>query len=568
MDDNNEDALSSLSSIEEKDETSNSNYELINNGYTCDKCSSIPEITNIDFINDTIKINCPNEHANELSWKNFINESLNQNYYFAVCNICNKNIQKNNEHIFKFCYNFNKIICENCYLNHEKTHNIINNNEYYNKCPKHYNQIYTSFCSDCKENICDECKRSKMHRGHRKYDFLEIEPTNDEIAQINDFCSKFKNSLKSIENSGKKEIEELKNIKNQLLEAIRQASKSQNQNLKDEYNKNINNNIKNYEIKKQILVNKYNEDLRKLFEEFESLNKNYKKNLLESLSICQQNYNEAKNKVESNYESLIIKCQKYKNELKVKYNNIIKLNEIIINSYNKNKNQYYYIINVANDLKFIKDYNNNLMPNIFLKTINDKYNLDIKEDNIEIIKKIISNEGVKTIISEINRDKLLNIYISASHINQLSFLGNYSFNQLQSLSVINCNVKNIDNLKNIISPQLLRLDLSNNNIEDISAFKDCKIGTLEYLNLSNNYISNLNVFENKVFSNLKELNLSYNKIVDIIKLNNANLSKIITIILSYNLIKDTNIFKWNYLKNLQNLYIDNQCNTRSISNIS
>ena len=253
VENNNEDIesiLSDLSSINEDNNYVN-NYKLINNDYTCDKCNSIPEITNIDFIKNTIRIECP-KHKNELSWNDFINSSLKNHYYFSVCNICNKSIQKNNEHIFKYCYDCNKIICEKCFLNHNKDHKVINNNEYYNKCPKHFNQKYSSFCFDCKENICDECKRSKIHKGHKKNDFIEIEPTKEEINYIKDFLNKFESNLDVVKNSGKKEIEELKNNKEKLIVEITNALVNQNRKIKEEIEKQLINNLEFYEKKKMI----------------------------------------------------------------------------------------------------------------------------------------------------------------------------------------------------------------------------------------------------------------------------------------------------------------------------
>ena len=211
--------LSSLSSIYE-DANDLVNNELIYNGYTCKNCNSIPEIINIDFIKNTLEIKCQN-HQNEITWDEFIIDTLKYNYNFAVCNICLETIQKNNSNIFKYCYDCNKVICDKCYINHNSSHYLINYNQYNNKCNIHFNQTYTSFCNDCKVNICNECKKSKIHMGHRKYDFIEIEPTEDEIEQIKDFCSKFKNNLKLIEKSGKKEIEEIEYSKNKWLQIIK-----------------------------------------------------------------------------------------------------------------------------------------------------------------------------------------------------------------------------------------------------------------------------------------------------------------------------------------------------------
>ena len=250
INEDNESILSDLSSINE-DKNYENNLKLLNNCYTCNKCNSIPEITNIDFMKNTIEINC-SKHKNEIKLVDFINGSLKNHYFFSVCNICNKNIQKNNDNIFKYCYDCKKVICETCYLNHNNGHKIINNNEYYNKCQKHFNEIYTSFCSDCRENICLECKKSKFHLGHKKYDFIEIIPTEDEINYIKDFSKKIEINLEQLNVSGKKEIEELTNCKNDLLIKIAQKYQNKNQKIKQETENNMQKNLQIFEKKKKI----------------------------------------------------------------------------------------------------------------------------------------------------------------------------------------------------------------------------------------------------------------------------------------------------------------------------
>lgn len=319
-----EDTKSILSNLSNEEENINTNEVLTYNGYTCNKCNSIPEITNIDFIKNTIEINCY-KHKNEITWNDFINNAMKYNYYFSVCNICNKNIQKNNENIFKYCYDCRTIICENCFLSHNNEHKIINNSDYYNKCPKHFNQTYISYCSYCKENICNECKRSKIHKEHQKYDFIEIEPTGDELAQIQNFFLKYKNSLNIVENSGKKEIEELSDQKQRLLINLEQVFKNQKNIIKEEYYKKYNKNVDIFNKKKDNLTNKYNEDLNKLTNEFNNLKVRYGNELKNNMIFCQNNYYNSKNKIISDFDSLIQKCQKYNTKIKDVYRNITQL---------------------------------------------------------------------------------------------------------------------------------------------------------------------------------------------------------------------------------------------------
>lgn len=551
-------SLSSLSNLE--DEIGNPlNNELFYNSYTCNKCNSIPEIIDIDFYNNFMEIKCPNHENEKISFEDFINESVKHNYYFSVCNICNESIQKNNESVFKYCYNCQKIICNKCYINHDKQHKFINQNEINNKCEIHSNQIYTSYCNYCKKNICLFCKKSKLHKEHHKFDFIEIEPTEDEITFDKKFCLKLKNSIKNIENSGKKEIEEVKKIKNQWLNNIKIAFEIQNKRTNDETLQKNNQNENNYKKDKENLKKKYDSDLEELKKIYESLKKRYEEELNYKLQTNQLKYNESKSQIESKFDSLIMKIRNYKYNLGLKYNNIIKLNDILINTFYKNKNQYFYIVNATNNIKFIKKFDEQ-MPNLFINDMKDKYNINIDEENIKGQKTIISHEGMNYIISNMDKDKLKEIFISTTCIHYLNFLGKNTFRNLNSLSLINCNINKIDNLKNINCPQLKKLDLSENTIIDISPLKNPNLKSLETLNLSSNYIEDISVLKENLFSNLKEINLSYNKISDINALYKANFKSIQTLILSYNFIS-FNSYYLNIFNQLPKFKYDNQNNS-------
>ena len=560
MEGKNEDILSNISSIEETDIDNIANYEVITNGYTCDKCNSIPEIENIDYINNTILIKCPN-HETQISINNFINDTLKHNFYFSVCNICNEKIQKENNSIFKYCYDCNKIICDECAIVHDKSHKLINNNDYNNKCVEHFNQKYTSFCYNCDKNICNECKKTKIHKEHKKNDFIEIEPTKDEFDQINNFCLKLRKSLDSLKISGKIEIEELKNNKNNIIKIIQQKFKEQLNNFKKNADNRLDNNFNLFEKMKKSLYDKYVKEINELNIKYNSIKSKIEEELKNNSILCQNNYVGYKNKIEYDYNSLIIKCRKYYKELRIKYADMIKLNEIIINSYYKNKTQYYYINNVINDINCIKIYNNEA-SNLYFKRISDKYNSIIKEEIIKIKDTIISNEGLKNIISKINKENLCNISIISSQainkLNDLNFLGDFNYKELRALCIVNCNVTNIDSLKNIQSPKLIKLDLSSNMIKNINILKYCNIMNLKYLSLKKNNICDITVLIEDIFSNLEDLDLSDNLIQDIKILNKAKFIKIKDLNISFNLIKNIDDFKKNNYKYLKKYNAENQ----------
>ena len=556
--DNEEDTLSLLSSLPNNiEETSNPlNEELFFNSYSCYQCNSIPEIEDIDYNNNIMTIKCPN-HQTKIALDDFIYEAIKHNYYFSVCDICNKNVQKNNESIFKYCYDCKKIICNHCYPNHNSEHKVINQNEYNTKCVKHFNQMYTSFCLTCNENICIECKKTKNHKLHNRYDFIEIGPTENEISNANLFCQQLKNNLNVIESSGRKEIDEMKKIKNQRLINIKQKLENHNEKIKVDAQNKINQIEENFSKKKEDLRRKYEMDLKILNDNYESEKKKIENELKAILGRKELDYNEKKSKIESDFNSLILKLNNFKNNLKLKNNNIIQLNKILLNSYNKNKNQYYYILNAAKSINSIEQYKKQI-PNLFIMNTNNLYNIDINEEKINIQSSIISREGMKRILSNMDKDKIKDIFISNKYIYSLSFLRNSTFSNLKSLSIIKTQINKINHLQNVNFPQLKKLDLSENKISDISSLKNSNLKSLESLNLSNNYISDISTLGDDLFSNLKEIDLSYNKIEDISVLYHVKFISIQAINLSYNLITNINDFTWDRFKNLTNIIIDKQ----------
>ena len=298
----------------------------------------------------------------------------------------------------------------------------------------------------------------------------------------------------------------------------------------------------------------YSEKVKEYYKNLKAKYEEEKENILNANKI---NFNKAKFIIQNKYDKFIKEIQKFKKQLKMKYNNIIELNDIIINSYFKNKNQYYYIINVENIINSIKKFKEE-KPQLLIKELNKKYKLSLTEKNIEIEKNIITNQGIKNIIKRIDKDKVEKLYIHLCNVNSLSFLMNYNFANLKYLFIINCNINSIETFRKVQIPQLKILDLSYNRIEDIESIKYIKANSLEVLNLCENKIININVLENEIFKTLKVINLSHNQISDISVFNKAKFKKITTILLDFNNIKDFKHLNKENLKDLINLKIGNQ----------
>ena len=157
--------------------------------------------------------------------------------------------------------------------------------------------------------------------------------------------------------------------------------------------------------------------------------------------------------------------------------------------------QFYYHIDISD---------NKNDKNIVLNEYNKKYNLDIKDINIEkldLSSKNIGNEG-------------------------LEYLSKIEFKKLKNLDLSNNNISNISALKSIKFKNLEILDLSNNKISDIDVLEKVSFKGLKELNLNNNKITNINILEKVNFNELKILNLHKNNISDLKVLDKVKFEKL------------------------------------------
>ena len=157
--------------------------------------------------------------------------------------------------------------------------------------------------------------------------------------------------------------------------------------------------------------------------------------------------------------------------------------------------QFYYHIDISD---------NKNDKNIVLNEYNKKYNLDIKDINIEkldLSSKNIVNEG-------------------------LEYLSKIEFKKLKNLDLSNNNISNISALKSIKFKNLEILDLSNNKISDIDVLEKVSFKGLKELNLNNNKITNINILEKVNFKELKILNLHKNNISDLKVLDKVKFEKL------------------------------------------
>ena len=148
--------------------------------YRCRKCSLIPLINlNSDTEPPKFEISCQNGHSEEISLSEYVNNSLNNNFY-NYCSFCRKN--NDGKKRFKYCIECQSVLCKKCLSNHENTHNIISVKKMDFTCAYHKNE-FTKYCKVCKKNLCNQCIHEKKHEI---LSFELIKPTILDLERIKD----------------------------------------------------------------------------------------------------------------------------------------------------------------------------------------------------------------------------------------------------------------------------------------------------------------------------------------------------------------------------------------------
>ena len=262
------------------------------------------------------------------------------------------------------------------------------------------------------------------------------------------------------------------------------------------------------------------------------------------------------------------------------------------------------------ELKNKKNMNVTDINKIYLKEFNEKYNLQIENEEIQELDlslKILGNKGLKylskiefnklkklnlnynyisdinileyanynelkdlflndnkisdiSVLDKVNLNKLEKLYLNCNKITDISILVKANFPELKVLSFYHNNISDIDALEKVNFPELKILDISDNNISDIKILEKVKFIKLEEIYLESNKISNIQILEKVNFPNIKKLSLggmSYgNYIVDINVLEKVKFPILESLFLRKNKIKDINVFEKANFKELKELYVN------------
>ena len=288
--------------------------------------------------------------------------------------------------------------------------------------------------------------------------------------------------------------------------------------------------VPSYEIH---LKNKHKQ--KKLFEEIDpsnqietigdkgnenKINENYENNKYNDKSKV----NEKKDSFDYKPSEKDIEIIKNKNlELKNRIKSLrllIKMNNILLKTYEKHPDNYYNNKNITNVA-------NSIINNGGITYEIDEKDSDIRINKINRLLLDIINTKLQTNLNEnsINID-LNNKSIGNEYFKRLSCI---RFNKLEELKLENNNLSNIDSLSIFNAPKLKTLDLSSNKISNIFCLRNASSGipNLEKLLLNANQIKNIDILNDSIFPLLKGINLDNNNI-------DYNLSKNKKIIQKYN----------------------------------
>jgi len=513
------------------------NQNLLDMELLCPKCQKECEILNIHTDNGKIELKCKNCGIFDELIIDYINK-LNKLCSHINCSDCRREIAINNAH---YCYQCHADICESC-KNREKhlEHNCIAFCEKKYHCPKHYDEIFMYYCSDCQENICkDELESlhkdhdineiSKMEEIFEKYKKI-IKSTNGKIMKLIAFNNLILNTgerynnnyfhLKSIINLGKS-LEEgnkrnSKDIKLFLKELSLDIQKSEEaiKVLLDDKD------IQLYRNNKYIHLN-----ARELGDKYFNYISQIRFNQLKEIDISENNITDI-----SGFKKMSLPFIEFLNL----GHNKIKIIEPIAKLKSKNLK---YIFLQANEIQDIETLKDSEFPSLLMlrleeeddENINEerkkKRENSLKELNDKYSKKVISKPMKKQIqefkqkydfeiSEEIDDIDLFDRNGGLEMLEKLFLIITYKTkNKINKLILRNNLLKEAGLLKRINFKYLHTLDLSVNELTSIKFLLDMKAENLKYLYLDNNKLNDINPLLNNNFPNLEVVSLNKNNFI-------------------------------------------------------
>ena len=423
-----------------------------NQSYSCTECSSLIEITSLDEINNILSFKCPTHGTKTMTIKKYLEDMKKNTFLYSICSLCKKKQNEiNNNEIFNYCTNCKLIICNSCIMNHDREHVTIKNNKNLTICPLHPKNNNISYCLDCNCHICKECMKHRKHMEHKKKIIQEIEPSDEEINSLLKVIEAYKDKIKSSEIKKNNELSEKKIEFNKEKEKEKNDYQKLCENTKKEKENELqeNENNHNYEIKE--ITDKYQKELDEKQIIYENNKKLINNKYENKKAYNKENFEKKKDILEKNYEN---EKNRIENAFKEQINNfkeLLKINDIIYNTYNSSKENYFHNINIINLLVNYYNKGNEIIREM---KDNEDFMETIKQREYELNKFQIED------INQIKRDSFLEEKKIQKQNSELILQNKIYFNQ-----------KTVQNAKH---RKLNSINKSNILIQNIYDNKTCK----------------------------------------------------------------------------------------------
>ena len=194
--------------------------------YPIIRCEDCHELLSINFNLNKMEIQliCEKEKKTKnIPFETFF-ESIDRYKDLNCCELC-KN--KNPSQIYYLCKTCsNKILCENCFNEHDKNHDTIKF-KIDSTCRKHYNP-YESYCPKCKESKCSYCsidhdenhEKDEVWLKKKLFKKNKLDGFKNNINRINILKVEIEKKINSLVKELEEQIKLINSIKNKFFESL------------------------------------------------------------------------------------------------------------------------------------------------------------------------------------------------------------------------------------------------------------------------------------------------------------------------------------------------------------
>lgn len=188
--------------------------------------------------------------------------------------------------------------------------------------------------------------------------------------------------------------------------------------------------------------------------------------------------------------------------------NIIKFNELILNTYESFPDNYFHNINVANLAESIIT-ENEREPKVLENAFKNL------EKNIKIRNKSIEEFNKKFKMSLKGNEKEISLQSLGLKDSDFYLFSKISFSNLRDLNVSHNQIKDISPIRSMDTSNLEYLIINDNKIENIEVLESLNLSSLKELQLQNNNLKSVSPLLNSEMPVLKLLRIDGNKDIDL-----------------------------------------------------